>query len=320
MTHDALPTRVLIDTDPGIDDAAAILVALASAEIDVIGLTTVAGNVGLAKTTTNALRILELAGVDRPVAAGAADALIRPVVDRDDAQSVHGEDGFGEWSRPAASGRAVPEHAIDFIARQAAEAPLTIVAIGPLTNIAMLLARHPSAAERIERLVIMGGARLEGNATPAAEFNIWLDPEAAARVFASDIPIALFPLDITRQAILTRDEVDRLSGSGEIGEALAALIRFYDIGEHDPAFGDLLAPLHDVLTVLHLVQPEAMTYVDASISVDCGDSISRGATLVDTSAGVTKNAIVGVQLDREAFARAIIDAVSDLDKRKRAVN
>lgn len=312
-------TRVLIDTDPGIDDAAAILLALASPEqIDLLGLTTVAGNVALAKTTRNALRICDLAGAEVPVAAGAREALIRPARERRDAESVHGEDGLGGWQRPEPAAAPVAQHAVDFIASLADDGPLTIVGIGPLTNLAMLLARHPDVAARIERFVIMGGARLEGNASAAAEFNIWLDPEAAARVFASGLPITMFPLDITRQAVLSRAEAQELSRTGEIGHALAEMIRFYDIGEHDAGQGDFLAPLHDVLTTLYLTNPEAMTYVEAAVAVDCGDSISRGATLVDTSGGpgAVRNASVGVELDREEFARTLIDRVRVLDVQK----
>ncbi|MDE3131563.1 MAG: nucleoside hydrolase [Acidobacteriota bacterium] len=312
-------TRVLIDTDPGIDDAAAILLALASPEaIDLLGLTTVAGNVALPKTTRNAIRIRELAGVDIPVAAGAPAALIRPALERGDAESVHGEDGFGGWTHAEATGEPVAEHAIDFIARLSDDGPLTIVGIGPLTNVALLLARHPDIVERIERFVIMGGARLEGNASAAAEFNIWLDPEAAARVFSSGIPITMFPLDITRQATMRVDEVDELSRTGEIGRTLADLIRFYHVGEHDARPGDFLAPLHDVLTTLYLTNPQAMTYVDAAVTVDCGDSISRGATLVDTSGrpASVKNVSVGVDLDRDTFARMLIDGVRELELRR----
>lgn len=312
-------TRVLIDTDPGIDDAAAILLALASPEkIDLLGLTTVAGNVALAKTTRNALRICALAGAEIPVAAGAREALIRPALERRDAESVHGEDGLGGWTRPEAAAEPVAEHAVDFIARQSDDGPLTIVGIGPLTNVAMLLARHPDVADRIERFVIMGGARLEGNASAAAEFNIWLDPEAAARVFASGIPITMFPLDITRQAVMRRDEVEELSATGEIGRVLAEMIRFYHVGEHDAGHGDFLAPLHDVLTTLYLTNPEAMTYVEAAVAVDCGDSISRGATLVNTSQepGIVRNVTVGVELDRDTFARTLIDGVRALDLQK----
>lgn len=195
-------TRVVIDTDPGVDDAAAILLALADPEIEVVGITAVDGNVGLEKTASNALRICDLAGVEVPVAAGAERPLLRQPPRHTDETSVHGDDGLGQ-SLPAEPGRElVDAHAIDLIAELAEQGPLTIVGIGPLTNLALLLARHPKVTRSIERFVIMGGARLEGNSTAAAEFNIWYDPEAASRVFSSGVPITLLPLDITHQLSL----------------------------------------------------------------------------------------------------------------------
>jgi inosine-uridine nucleoside N-ribohydrolase len=309
------PTRIVIDTDPGIDDAAAILLALASPEVDVVGLTAVAGNVALTKTVANALRILELAGFDNiPVAAGADRPLIHEVPDRGDDGSVHGTDGLGGVLPLEPRLAAVEQHAVDFVAAVADEAPITIVAIGPLTNIALLLARYPGVTSKIERLVIMSGARLEGNASAAAEFNAWTDPEAAARVFTSGIPITLFPLDITHQAVLSRAEADELASSGRVGATLAEMIRFYE-GEHHVDYGEHFSPLHDVLTVLFMIRPDLMTYVEAAVTVDCGTSQSRGATLVSTSKDprIQRNATVGVSLDRTAFARVLIDRISGLD-------
>jgi pyrimidine-specific ribonucleoside hydrolase len=308
-------TRIIIDTDPGIDDAAAILLALASPEVTVLGLTAAAGNVGLAKTVANSLRILEFAGIDNvPVAAGADRPLIHELPGRSDEDSVHGADGLGGVLPAEPKTAAIEQHAIDFIAAVADEAPITIVAIAPLTNIALLLARYPGITSRIERLVIMGGARLEGNASAAAEFNTWADPEAAARVFASGIPITLLPLDITHQAVLSRDEVDELAGTGSVGAALAEMIRFYE-DEHVVDYGEHFSPLHDVLATLFLIRPELMTYVEGAVTVDCGTSESRGATLVNTSKDprIRRNAAVGVSLDRAAFARVFIDRIGALD-------
>jgi pyrimidine-specific ribonucleoside hydrolase len=308
-------TRIIIDTDPGIDDAAAILLALASCEVEVLGLTAAAGNVGLDKTVPNALRILELAGVDNvPVAAGADRPLIHQLPGRKDEDSVHGTDGLGGVLPAEPKSAALEQHAIDFIAAVADEAPITIVAIAPLTNIALLLARYPGISNKVERLVIMSGARLEGNASAAAEFNTWADPEAAARVFASGIPITLFPLDITHQAVLSRTEVDELACTGSVGEALAEMIRFYE-DEHVVDYGEHFSPLHDVLATLFLIRPELMTYVEAAVTVDCGTSESRGATLVRTSKdpSIQRNAAVGVSLDRGAFARVFIDHIAALD-------
>lgn len=313
-------TRVVIDTDPGIDDAAAILLALASSEVNVLGITSVAGNVSLEKTTANALRILELAGADSiPVAAGADRPLVGALLDRRDEDSVHGLDGLGGIFPNNPGNVTIHQHATEFIATTANDAPITIVAIAPLTNIALLLARFPDITSKIERLVIMSGARLEGNVNAAAEFNAWVDPEAAARVFSSGIPITLFPLDITHEAVLSRAEVDELAGTGRLGATLAEMIRYYE-SEHVVDYGEQFSPLHDVLTILFLIRPDLMTYVDATVTVDYGTSESRGATLVNTSQnpGIQRNATVGVRLDRDGFARVFIDRIAALDASRAA--
>jgi inosine-uridine nucleoside N-ribohydrolase len=309
--------RIVIDTDPGVDDAAAILLALANPEIEVVGITAVDGNVALAKTARNALRICELAGVEVPVAAGAQRPLIREKPWHPDEASVHGDDGLGQTLPPDPRRDLVDVHAIDMIASLAEQGPLIIVGIGPLTNLALLLARHPDVTERIERFVIMGGARLEGNCSAAAEFNIWCDPEAAHRVFSSGVPITLLPLDITHQAVLTGAEFEELRATGDIGAALTRMILFYQ-DKHVVDYGEGFSPMHDVLATLWLGRPDAMTFVSGRVTVDCGDSISRGATLVNTSLdpAVVKNAEVGVDLDREVFARALIDSVAALESRR----
>lgn len=308
----ATPTRVVIDTDPGIDDAAAILLAVASPRIELVGLTTVAGNSPLSVTTPNALRLLELAGVPSvPVAAGADRPLVQPPP-TDRSASVHGEDGLGGVLAVAPAARPVPRHAADFIADAALESTITLVAIAPLTNVALALALHPELEGRIDRLLVMGGARREGNMTPAAEFNIWADPEAAARVFGAGIPLTLLPLDITHQALLTEAELHRMAGSGKVGSALAEMVAFYE-HRHLHDYGDSFAPLHDVLAVLPLVAESAITFEDAEISVDCGASVSRGATLVTTGGRMASpNAVVGVELDREAFAETLLEHVASL--------
>lgn len=309
--------RVVIDTDPGVDDAAAILLALADPQIEVAGITAVDGNVVLAKTARNALRICELAGVEVPVAAGAWRPLIREKPWHPDEESVHGDDGLGQVLPAEPTRSLLDVHALDFIAGLAEQGPLTIVGIGPLTNLALLLARYPDITARIERFVIMGGARLEGNVSAAAEFNIWCDPEAAHRVFASGVPITLLPLDITHQAVLSGSEFAELRATGEIGAALARMIAFY-ADQHVVAYGEGFSPMHDVLATLFLSRPDAMTFVRGHVTVDCGDSLSRGATLVNTSLdpAIVKNADVGVTLDRERFARTLIESVAALDSRR----
>src|SRR6059058_6066207 len=194
---------IFLDCDPGHDDAIALLLALASPEVELHGVTTVAGNQTVEKTTANAIRVLELVGrEDVPVARGAGRPLVRePFV----AAYVHGESGLDGPDLPPARGRPVAEHAVELLAERVAGT--TLVATGPLTNVALLLALHPEA--RPERIVSMGGAIAEGNVTPAAEFNVWADPEAAARVFASGIDMTMVGLDVTHRALFTPRHQER---------------------------------------------------------------------------------------------------------------
>ena len=196
-----MSTPILLDCDPGHDDAIALLLALGSDELELRGVTTVAGNQTLEKTTANAIRVLELAGrAEIPVAAGAGRPLVRePRV----AADVHGETGLDGPDLPPPRARPSTEHAVDFLAERIDGA--TLVATGPLTNVALLLARHPEA--RPERIVLMGGAIAEGNVTPAAEFNIWADPEAAQRVFTSGLDVTMVGLDVTHRALVTPEQM-----------------------------------------------------------------------------------------------------------------
>jgi inosine-uridine nucleoside N-ribohydrolase len=214
---------VLIDCDPGHDDAMALLLALASPELELLGVTTVHGNSTLENTTANALRVLEFAGHGHvPVAAGADRPPVRePRV----AEHVHGATGLDGPDLPPPAGAPVAEHAVDFLADRlrAAGRPVTLIPTGPMTNVALLFARHPDAAEHLERIVLMGGAIAEGNVTPAAEFNIWADPEAAARVFAAGVDVTMVGLDVTHRALMTADHAERLRASGRVGAMVAEL-------------------------------------------------------------------------------------------------
>ncbi|HEU5216380.1 MAG TPA: nucleoside hydrolase, partial [Gaiellaceae bacterium] len=219
------PTPIIFDCDPGHDDAIALLLALASPELELLGVTTVSGNQTLDKTTANALRILEFAGrTDVPVHAGADRPFVRP---RDVAAHVHGESGLDGPDLPPPTTTARDPHAVDFIAAQIRErhGKLTLVPTGPLTNIALLFALHPDAVP--ERIVLMGGAVGEGNRTPAAEFNIWADPEAAQRVFAAELDTTMIGLDVTHRALVTDAHTERLRASGRVGRLVAELMDFY---------------------------------------------------------------------------------------------
>jgi inosine-uridine nucleoside N-ribohydrolase len=309
---------LLFDCDPGQDDAIALLLALASPEVEVIGVTTVAGNQTIEKTTTNALKVLELAGRDDiPVAAGADRPLVGELVVAADA---HGESGLDGPSLPEPRAWPVPEHAVDFLAGRllAAEAPLTLLALGPLTNVALLLALHPKAAERIERLVIMGGAIGPGNMTPAAEFNIWTDPEAAERVFAGGLDLTMVGLDVTNRSVLTRDDAKHLRTSGAVGTAVADMLDFYldfylDAYEHGGA------PIHDAVAAAEVVRPGVLTTIPRHVDIE-RIGLSRGRTLVDMRLRTElpkPNTRVAVDVDVDAFRSLLLERLANFRPRLR---
>jgi inosine-uridine nucleoside N-ribohydrolase len=304
-----LPERVLIDCDPGHDDAIALLLALASPEIDVVGVTTVAGNQPLEKTTANAIRVLDFVGRDDiPVAAGADRPLLRePFV----AAYVHGETGLDGPDLPPPQRAPVEDHAVDFLAERVSGT--TLVAVGPLTNVALLFARYPEA--RPERLVIMGGAIGLGNVTPAAEFNIWADPEAAARVFASGVDLAVIPLEVTHQALLMNDDAERLRTSGRTGRMVAELYDFFH-RFHADTYGFGGSPIHDAVAVVHVFRPNLVETKHCQVEIECDSELNRGRTVVDLwnrTGEAEPNAHVGVAVDGRAFVELLLDRLPTLD-------
>jgi inosine-uridine nucleoside N-ribohydrolase len=289
-------TPILLDCDPGHDDAIALLLALGSDELELRGVTTVAGNQTLEKTTANAIRVLELAGRGEiPVAAGVERPLVRePRV----AADVHGETGLDGPDLPPPRARPEGEHAVDFLASRIAGT--TLVATGPLTNVALLLARHPHA--RPKRIVLMGGAIAEGNVTPAAEFNVWADPEAAARVFASGIEVTMVGLDVTHKALVTAAHADRLREAGRIGRVVAELLDFYGVF-HREVYGFDGSPVHDAVAVAHVIDPTLLELRHVNVRVDLESELCRGRTVVDLwrRTGLEPNAHVAVGIDAERF-------------------
>jgi inosine-uridine nucleoside N-ribohydrolase len=307
---------VLIDCDPGQDDAIALLLALASPEIDVVGVTTVAGNQTLEKTTRNALSVLELAGrSDVPVAAGAERPLARELVTAADA---HGETGLDGPDLPAPRATASFD-AVDFLAEQAARVPArTLIALGPLTNVALLLARHPAEAARLERIVLMGGAIAEGNMTASAEFNVWVDPEAAHRVFSSGLDVTMVGLDVTNRAVLTPAHADRLRATGRIGAAVAAMLDFYG-GFYHRAYEHGGCPVHDAVAVAHVVRPEIVETLERLVDVDVSSGLCRGRTVVDMRRRTVlpePNARVAVDIDVPAFVDLLIDRLGQTSRER----
>jgi inosine-uridine nucleoside N-ribohydrolase len=300
-------TRIVLDCDPGHDDAIALLLALASPELELAGVTTVAGNQTLPKTTANALRVLEhVERADVPVAAGADRPLVRePFV----AAHVHGETGLDGPSLPPPAGSPLPQHAVEFLAEHAAGQ--TLVAVGPLTNVALYLALHPGSPP--ERIVLMGGAIAEGNVTPAAEFNIWADPEAARRVFESGIDVTMVGLDVTHKALMTPAHADRLRTAGRAGKLVAELFDFYH-GYHKRTYGLPGSPIHDALAVAQVIRPRLLDTEHRHVAIDTESQLCRGRTVVDLwrRTGNEPNAHVAVGVDADAFVELLLERVASL--------
>jgi inosine-uridine nucleoside N-ribohydrolase len=308
-----MPIPVLIDCDPGHDDAMALLLALASPELDVLGVTTVHGNQTLEKTTANAIRVLEFAGFgDVPVAAGADRPLMRaPAL----GGHVHGESGLDGPDLPPPAGAPLDAHAIDFLADRlrSASQPVTLVPTGPLTNIALLLARHPDATANLERIVLMGGAIAEGNVTPAAEFNIYVDPEAAARVFASGLDVTMIGLDVTHRALMTAAHADRLRAAGRVGTMVAELRDFYQ-RFHSRVYDFPGTPVHDAMAVAHVIGGDLVRTERRHVAVECGSELCRGRTVVDLwrITGEEPNAHVGVDVEADRFLELLVERIGSL--------
>ena len=305
-------TRIILDTDPGHDDAIALLLALASPELEVLGITTVSGNHTLEKTTANALKILEfIERTDVAVYAGAARPLVREPWA---AAYVHGESGLDGPDLPGPNTVPRKGHAIDFIAAQVEEHDdVVLVPVGPLTNIGLLLAKYPGIESRIARIVLMGGSIAEGNVTPAAEFNIWADPEAAHRVFTSGVDVTMVGLDVTHKALLLPQKVDELREAGTVGALVAQLYDFYH-ERHVRMYGWEGSPVHDALAVAHVIRDDFVEAEHRHVQVDTGPEPGRGRTYVDLwkRTGKEPNAHVGVDVDGPGFIQFLVQRLASL--------
>ena len=301
---------ILVDCDPGHDDAIAILLALASPEVELRGVTTVAGNQTLDKTTRNALKVLELAGrADVPVAAGADRPLERTLRT---AAHVHGESGLDGPDLPEPTARPVDAHAVDLLA-ELIEPGVVLVPTGPLTNVALLLQRHPDVRDRLDRIVWMGGAIAEGNVTPAAEFNAFVDPEAAAAVFASGIELTMIGLDVTHQALFTPAHAERLRGAGDAGRAVAELADFF-LEFHRRRYHFDGAPIHDAVAVAHVIDPTLVETLRCNVAIETKSQHCDGRTVVDRwlVLDAPRNADVGVALESERFLELLVERIATL--------
>ena len=293
------PTRIIIDTDPGVDDALTILLALASPEIQLEALTTTHGNIGIEKTTRNALAVLEFANASHiPVARGCTLPLVSPP--SKPAEAVHGASGIGKAVLPEPKSQPINQHAIDYLIERVLAEPQenTLFTIGPMTNLALAIRKEPRIVQALKGLVIMGGAiRSGGNVTPLAEFNIHADPHAAHVVFHSGIPITLIPLDVTYKCLLTTVDVERLNRIDSpvarfVRNATAVYMDFYK--KHEGFDG---CALHDPLTLATIISPELLTLEEHYVDVDISGGISAGKTFADFMKVSKKPANMKVALD-----------------------
>lgn len=314
----SMPGRqaILIDTDPGQDDAIAILLALASPELEVLAISTVAGNVPLALTSRNARMVCELAGrPDLPVHAGADRPLLRPLVT---AEHVHGKTGLDGYELPAPAMPLQAEHSVDLIIRSVMERPagsVTLCPLGPLTNIALALQKEPALAQRIGRIVLMGGGCFEGgNITPAAEFNCYVDPHAAAVVFSSGVPITMVPLDCTHQALTSPARIAAVRAlGGRIGPAVAGWLAFAERFD-EQKYGQQGGPLHDPCVIAWLIKPELFRGRACNVEIETQSPLTLGMSVVDWW-GVTerpRNALVLGEVDAQGLFDLITERLGRL--------
>ncbi|MFJ7724670.1 nucleoside hydrolase [Neobacillus sp. NPDC097160] len=299
---------IIIDCDPGIDDALAILLAISSEELDLKLITTCAGNQTSEKITTNALKLVSFVGEEIEVARGAVGPLLHELVL---AEVAHGESGFGgvELGAPhySVSNRSALEAMRDTILNSPQK--VTIVAIGPLTNVALLIKSYPEVMGNIDQLSIMGGACNGGNRTPVAEFNIYVDPDAAKIVFDSGIPITMFGLDVTNKIPMYKEDIDRIRYIGnKTGKAVASMLDFY--------FRDGRADaMHDPCAVANLIDPSLFTFIPCNVEIETKGEFTRGQTVVDKKdrTGKPKNVNVAFDVDRERILDLLYTAIEKLN-------
>lgn len=304
----ALP--IIIDCDPGHDDAIALILALASPKLNVLAVTTSAGNQTPDKTLRNALRILTLLGRhDIPVASGAPKPLLRELIIAD---NVHGESGLDGPALPEPGFAPQALTAVELMAKtlRASTEPVTLVPTGPLTNIALLLSAHPELKAKIARIVLMGGSAGPGNWTPAAEFNIYVDPEAAEMVFSAGVPITMCGLDVTHAAQVMDEDIERIRAiTNPIARTVAELLDFFMIYHRDPKWGFVGAPLHDPCTIAWLLRPELFTGIECHVSVETQGQYTVGMTVVDRYrlSPHEPNATVLLGVERQGFIDLLVE-------------
>lgn len=312
-------TKILIDCDPGHDDAVAIL--FAARHLDLLGITTVHGNNSLANTTRNALAVLELGDIDVPLAAGAGEPLAQP---RMESAPVHGSTGLDGADLPSPRRQPVEGHALDLLIDTASRhrGELVVAVLGPQTNIALALKREPRLKDWIREITVMGGSTDRGNITPAAEFNIHCDPEAAWAVFESGIPIRMVGLNVTRRTGFDASDIARMRASGrKVATVTADLMDFY-LARQRERRGASVAPMHDVCAIVPYVDETLVAYTDAHVQVELAGRHTRGMTVCDLrpTAGPAKdgwraprNAAVAMDADSRGLIERVTDTLLSYD-------
>ncbi|OKL37816.1 ribonucleoside hydrolase RihC [Domibacillus mangrovi] len=297
---------IIIDTDPGIDDAVAIAIALYSEELEVRLMTTVAGNVGLDKVTYNALRLLTFFKKDIPVALGADRPLIKAPIDASDIHGSSGMDGY-DFEEPT-NDLVLKENAVNAMHRviMSSDEPITLVPIGPLTNIALLLKLYPEVKDNIAEIVIMGGSTTRGNAGVMAEFNVFADPEAAKIVFQSNLPIVMVGLDVGLKALVYPEDSAQLKDMNQTGEMLYQLFQKYRGGSMKTGL-----KMYDSCAIAYLLKPEMFEVTDTFVDVELSGSLTTGCTVVDLKGylGKPNNAKVCVDINPQMFKEWLLESL-----------
>jgi inosine-uridine nucleoside N-ribohydrolase len=308
MSVDMAGVPTFLDCDPGHDDALALLLAVSSPEVDLVGVSTVAGTAGVEVTTRHAIQVLDLAGrPDIPVAPGCGRPLVRDPIVTEKLGPTAMLEGLG---LPEPRRVATEPHAVELLARLVGEHPdrLTLVCTAPLTNVALFLRLYPRLAERVHRIVLMGGSATIGNATPSAEFNAWADPEAAKIVLGSGLDITMMGLDLTFRAQLTTEEAESLRPAGRCGEFVATILAEVAArhGHYSQRIG---TPLHDAVAVAEVLWPDLVEKVKRHVAVETGSPLTYGRTVVDRW-GITDaepNVAYGINIDRDEFASRFLE-------------
>ncbi|KJW12504.1 pyrimidine-specific ribonucleoside hydrolase RihA [Levilactobacillus spicheri] len=311
-----MTTKIILDCDPGHDDALALMLALANPEIDLLAVTTSAGNQTPEKTLNNAMRLLTLMHHQEiPVAGGNRTPLLKPL---ETAGNVHGKSGLDGADLPNPDFAVQPLTAIELMAQTLRQSPtpVTLVVTGPMTNAALFLRVYPELKEKIEQIVYMGGAMGLGNWTPSVEFNIYVDPEAAKIVMNAGIPLVMAPLNVTHQAQILKSEIEAVAQiDNPVAHAFYGLLNFFERYHEAPKWGFKGAPLHDPCTITWLIHPEWFTSERMNVDVETAGELTRGETVCDyyELTGKPKNTEVLLGIQREKFIQFIMDSLRTFD-------